>query len=96
MWADVAALLIRRARKLYRDGDLGLDWIHTVYALDATTIDLCPSVFDRTPFRSAKAEAKVHTLLDLRGAIPAFIHISDGKMHGARPIRGKKRSCRED
>jgi hypothetical protein len=81
MWADVAALLIRRARKLYRDCDLGLDWINTVYALDATTIDLCLSVFDWAPFRSAKAAVKIHTLLDLRGAIPAFIHISDGKMH---------------
>jgi hypothetical protein len=81
MWADVAALLIRRARKLYRDCDLGLDWINTVYALDATTIDLCLSVFDWAPFRSAKAAVKMHTLLDLRGAIPAFIHISDGKMH---------------
>ncbi len=81
MWADVAALLIRRARKLYRDCDLGLDWINTVYALDATTIDLCLSVFDWAPFRSDKAAVKMHTLLDLRGAIPAFIHISDGKMH---------------
>ena len=81
MWADVAAWLIRRARKLYRDCDLGLDWINTVYALDATTIDLCLSVFDWAPFRSAKAAVKMHTLLDLRGAIPAFIHISDGKMH---------------
>ena len=81
IWSDLAALLIRRARKLYRDEDLGLDLPNTVYALDATTIDLCLSLFDWAPFRSTKAAVKMHTLLDLRGAIPAFIHISDGKMH---------------
>ncbi|MGS0740747.1 IS4 family transposase [Glaciimonas sp. GG7] len=80
MWADLAALLIRRARKLYRDCDVGLDLTNTVYALDSTTIDLCLSLFNWAPFRSAKAAVKMHTLLDLRGAIPAFIHISDGKM----------------
>ena len=53
----------------------------SVYALDATTINLCLSLFDWAPFRKAKAAIKLHTLLDLRGAIPAFIHISDGKMH---------------
>lgn len=81
IWADVAALLIRRARKLYSDCDLGLDLDNTVYALDATTIDLCLSLFDWAPFRQTKAAVKLHTLLDLRGAIPAFIHIRDGKMH---------------
>jgi hypothetical protein len=81
IWSDLAALLIRRARKLYSDTDLGLDLTNTVYALDATTIDLCLSLFDWAPFRTAKAAVKMHTLLDLRGAIPAFIHISDGKMH---------------
>ena len=81
IWSDLAALLIRRARKLYSDTDLGLDLTNTVYALDATTIDLCLSLFDWAPFRAAKADVKMHTLLDLRGAIPAFIHISDGKMH---------------
>jgi transposase len=81
IWADLAALLIRRARKLYSDCDLGLDLTNTVYALDATTIDLCLSLFDWAPFRQTKAAVKLHTLLDLRGAIPAFIHISDGKMH---------------
>jgi IS4 transposase len=80
MWSDLSALLIRRARKLYHDEDLGLDLTNTVYALDATTIDLCLSLFDWAPFRSTKAAVKMHTLLDLRGAIPAFIHISDGKM----------------
>ena len=78
IWCDIAALLIRRARKLYRDEDLGLDLSNTVYALDATTIDLCLSLFDWAPFRSTKAAIKMHTLLDLRGAIPTFIHISDG------------------
>lgn len=81
IWSDLAALLIRRARKLYQGEDLGLDLDNTVYALDATTIDLCLSLFDRAPFRSTKATIKLHTLLDLRGAIPAFIHISDGKTH---------------
>ena len=81
IWSDLAAVLIRRARKLYLDEDLGLDLKNTVYALDATTIDLCLSLFDWAPFRKAKAAVKLHTLLDLRGSIPAFIHISNGKMH---------------
>ena len=81
IWSDLAAVLIRRARKLYLDEDLGLDLKNTVYALDATTIDLCLSLFEWAPFRKAKAAVKLHTLLDLRGSIPAFIHISDGKMH---------------
>ena len=81
IWADVAALLIRRARKLYSDCDLGLELANTVYALDATTIDLCLSLFEWAPFRKTKGAIKLNTLLDLRGAIPAFIHISDGKMH---------------
>ena len=73
--------LIARARELYAKEPLGIDLDATVYALDATTIDLCLSLFDWAPFRSTKAAVKMHTLLDLRGAIPAFIHISDGKMH---------------
>ena len=81
VWADLAALLIKKARKLYASEDLGLELNNTVYALDATTIDLCLSLFDWAPFRTAKAAVKLHTLLDLRGSIPAFIHISDGKMH---------------
>ena len=81
IWADLAALLIRRARKLYVDQALALDLDSTVYALDSSTIDLCLSLFDWAPFRSTKAAIKLHTLLDLRGAIPAFIHISDGKLH---------------
>jgi hypothetical protein len=82
IWCDVAALLIRRARKLYSDTDLvGLDLKNTVYALDDSTIDLCLSLFEWAPFRKAKGAIKLHTLLDLRGAIPAFMHISDGKLH---------------
>ena len=86
IWADVAALLIERARKLYRDEAIGVDLDSTVYALDATTIDLCLSLFDWAPFRSTKAAIKLHTLLDLKGAIPSFIHISDGKMHDVRVL----------
>jgi hypothetical protein len=81
IWADLAALLIRRARKLYASESLGVELDNTVYALDSSTIDLCLSLFDWAPFRSTKAAVKLHTLLDLRGAIPAFIHISDGKLH---------------
>jgi hypothetical protein len=77
----LALRLISHARALYAQDPslLGLD--ASVYALDSTTIDLCLSLFDWAPFRSTKAAIKLHTLLDLRGAIPAFIHISDGKMH---------------
>ena len=76
----LAQRLIVRARALYaQDSVLELD--ASVYALDATTIDLCLSLFEWAPFRSTKAAIKLHTLLDLRGAIPAFIHISDGKLH---------------
>jgi hypothetical protein len=80
IWSDFAALLIRRARKLYSECDLGLDLKNTVYALDSTTIDLCLSLFEWASFRSTKAAVKMHTLLDLRGNIPTFIHVSDGKM----------------
>ena len=83
IWADIAAVLIRRARKLYVDDAMGLDLAHTVYALDSTTIDLCLSLFPWADFRSTKAAVKIHTLLDLRGPIPSFIHISDGKMGDA-------------
>ena len=83
IWSDLATVLIRRARKLYAQEDLGLDVniAGNVYALDSSTIDLCLSLFDWAPFRSTKAAIKLHTLLDLRGNIPSFIHISDGKLH---------------
>ena len=77
----LAMRLITRARELYAQEPLDINLEATVYALDATTIDLCLSLFEWAPFRQAKAAIKLHTLLDLRGAIPAFIHISDGKMH---------------
>src|SRR6266403_1560749 len=81
IYADFAQVLIRQARKLYASETLGVELSETVYALDSTTIDLCLSVFPWARFRSAKAAVKLHTLLDLRGAIPSFIHISDGKWH---------------
>ncbi len=81
IYADFAQSLIRIARRLYADEPFGVDLKETVYALDASTIDLCLSVFSWAPFRSAKAAIKLHTLLDLRGNIPSFIHISDGKLH---------------
>ena len=83
MWHDLAAILVGRARKLYSDEDVGLDLDNTVYALDSTTIDLCLSLFPWADFRSTKAAVKMHTLLDLRGPIPSFIHISNGKMGDA-------------
>ncbi|MEX2488502.1 MAG: IS4 family transposase, partial [Pseudomonadales bacterium] len=81
IYADFAQHLIAIARPLYADEDLGLELTNTVYALDTTTIDLCLSLFPWAPFRSTKAAVKLHTLLDLRGNIPSFIHISDGKLH---------------
>jgi hypothetical protein len=86
LWHDLAAVLIRRARKLYTDDSIGLDLDNTVYALDSTTIDLCLSLFPWADFRSAKAAIKMHTLLDLRGPIPSFIHVSNGKMGDARAL----------
>ena len=80
-YADFAQRLIDQARKLYAQEDLGLELTNTVYALDSTTIDLCLSVFPWAHFRTTKAAVKMHTLLDLRGSIPSFIHVSDGKLH---------------
>jgi len=81
IYADFAQGLIGIARRLYLQEPFGVDLQETVYALDATTIDLCLSVFPWAVFRSTKAAIKLHTLLDLRGNIPTFIHISDGKVH---------------
>src|SRR5665213_3305105 len=81
IYADFAQSLINIARPLYVDEPFGVDLTESVYALDTTTIDLCLSVFSWAPFRSTKAAVKLHTLLDLRGNIPTFIHISDGKLH---------------
>jgi hypothetical protein len=82
IYADFAQHLIRMVRELYAADTLpDLEGLDTVYALDSSTIDLCLSVFPWAPFRSTKAAIKLHTLLDLRGNIPSFIFISDGKMH---------------
>ena len=81
IYADFAQSLIAMARRLYAEEPFGVDLKDTVYALDASTIDLCLSVFPWAPFRSTKAAIKLHTLLDLRGNIPSFLHISDGKLH---------------
>jgi hypothetical protein len=81
IYADFAQVLIRQARQLYVTEPMAVDLDATVYALDSTTIDLCLALFPWAPFRSTKAAVKLHTLLDLRGNIPSFIHISDGKLH---------------
>lgn len=81
IWHELAQLLMRRARRLYAAESLAVDLDNTVYALDSTTIDLCLSVFPWAHFRATKAAVKMHTLLDLRGNIPSFIHVSDGKLH---------------
>jgi IS4 transposase len=81
IYADFAQRLIGIARRLYVDEPFGVDLANTAYALDSTTIDLSLSLFPWAPFRSTKAAVKMHTLLDLRGNIPSFIHISDGKLH---------------
>src|SRR5690348_7144790 len=81
IYADFAQVLICRARKLYAQEPLGADLQQTVYALDSTTIDLCLSLFPWARFRRRKGAIKLHTLLDLRGNIPCFVHISHGKAH---------------
>lgn len=81
IYADFAQVLIRRARKLYANEPLAVDLEQSVYALDATTIDLCLNLFPWARFRRRKGAVKLHTLLDLRGNIPCFIHVSHGKMH---------------
>ena len=81
IYADFAHSLIAIARPLYADEDLGLDLDATVYALDATTIDLCLALFPWAHFRRAKGAVKLHTMIDLRGAIPVFIDVTDGKVH---------------
>ena len=81
IYADFAQVLIGRARQLYKQESLSFDLQQTVYALDSTTIDLCLSLFPWAKFRRRKGAVKLHTLLDLRGNIPCFVHISHGKMH---------------
>ena len=87
IYADFAQHLIGMARELYAGDTLpDLEGLDTVYALDSSTIDLCLSVFPWAPFRTTKAAIKLHTLLDLRGSIPSFIYISDGKMHDVKVL----------
>jgi len=81
IYADFAQVLIRRARQLYAGDPLAVALEQTVYALDSTTIDLCLSLFPWAKFRRRKGAVKLHTLLDLRGSIPCFVHVSHGKMH---------------
>lgn len=81
IYMDFAMSLIHMARQLYASDSFAVELEQTVYALDTTTIDLCLSVFPWARFRSTKAAVKMHTLLDLRGNIPTFIYVSDGKLH---------------
>ena len=81
IYADFAQILISIAKELYAKDDFGLTLEAEVYALDSTTIDLCLSLFPWARFRRTKGAIKLHTLLNLRGSIPEFIHISDGKLH---------------
>ncbi len=81
IYAEFAERLITQARELYAEDSFAVELSNTVYALDATTIDLCLAMFPWAPFRSTKAAVKLHTLLDLRGSIPSFIDITDGKVH---------------
>src|SRR5262245_45504371 len=81
IYCEFAQALIRIARTLYAQDAIGVDLSETVYALDSTTIDLCLSLFPCAVFRKTKAAVNLHTLLDVRGGIPSFIHISDGRFH---------------
>ena len=86
IYADFAQVLIRRARELYAHDSLGATLEQTTYALDSTTVDLCLSLFPWAKFRRRKGAVKLHTLLDLRGNIPCFVHISHGKMHDVKVL----------
>ncbi len=81
IYADFAQVLINIARKLYTNEDFGVQLKQAAYALDSTTIDLCLSLFPWAKFRKHKAAVKLHTLMDLKGSIPTFIRITDGKVH---------------
>jgi DDE family transposase/uncharacterized protein DUF4372 len=81
IFADFAHVLIAKARRLYAQDEFGLELDETVYALDSTTIDLCLALFPWAHFRRSKGAIKLHTLLDVRGSIPSFIQITDGKVH---------------
>jgi IS4 transposase len=86
IWADLAAVMIGHARKLYASDALGVELQQTVYAFDSTTIDLCLSLFPWASFRRHKGAVKLHTLLDLRGSIPCFIRVTHGKVHDVKVL----------
>ena len=86
IYQDLAQHLIDRARPLYADEDLGLNLDDTIYALDSSTVDLCLAVFGWAHFRATKAAIKLHTLLDLRGSLPSFMYVSDGKLHDVKAL----------
>ncbi len=86
IYADLARILIDQARRLYRDEDLGIELRNSVYAFDSTTIELCLSLFPWALFHHRKGAIKLHTLLDLRGSIPTFIHMTDGKTNDMRAL----------
>ena len=85
IYADFAQVLIGMAWPLYAEDPIGVELDQGLYALDSTTIDLCLSLFPWARFRRHKAAVKMHTLLDLHGNIPAFIHVTEGKVHDAAP-----------
>ena len=86
IYADFAAVLIAQARKLYAGDSLSVDLEQTAYAFDSTTIDLCLALFPWARFRQRKGAVKLHTLIDLRGNIPCFVHVSTGKMHDVKAL----------
>lgn len=81
IYHDIAQILIRKARKLYAHDSTGFDIAESIYAIDATTIDLCLSLFPWAKFRKTKGAVKLHTQLDLKGSIPVSVHITNGKIH---------------
>lgn len=81
IYADLAQVLIRQARPLYAEEDFGVELEQTAYAFDSTTIDLCLSLFPGARFRRHKGGIKLHTLLDLRGSIPTFVHLTPARVH---------------
>ena len=86
IWADLAAVLIEHARKLYASDAMSVELEQTVYAFDSTTINLCLSLFPWASFRRRKGAVKLHTLIDLRGNIPCFIRVTHGKVHDVKAL----------
>ena len=93
IYADFANALIHIARPIHCKDDFGVQLQQTLYALDATTFDLCLSLFPLATFGQSKAAVKLHTLLDLRGSLPTFIHISDCKLHDVNVLWEVTGSC---